>query len=90
MGDCIAVPSGFSPNKDLVNDTFYPILMNLDVQISAFRIYNRWGENIHNETRAWDGMYGGKAQEVGVYVYYLEYTCNGRNETRSGNVTLIR
>jgi gliding motility-associated-like protein len=59
------------------------------------QIFNRWGELIFQgdnpQGRGWDGKYGGKKQEIGVYVYLITATWkNGFTNTFQGNVTLLR
>ncbi|MGA0233868.1 MAG: hypothetical protein ACO3MB_13470 [Saprospiraceae bacterium] len=41
-------------------------------------------------SQGWDGTRDGRSVEQGVYVYYLEYTVNGRKEKTVGSVTLIK
>ncbi len=86
------IPNTFTPNNDGANDVLY--LRGLNVEEFYFAVYNRWGEKVF-ETRdrkqGWDGMYKGKAADVGVFGWYLEVKCIGEEETfLKGNVTLIR
>lgn len=40
------------------------------------QIYNRWGELLFSTTditEAWDGNYLGKEQEVGTYIWVIQY-----------------
>lgn len=86
---CLKIPDAFSPNNDNINDFFYP-LSNQNFTIFDFRIYNRWGELIHRNNEPWDGTYKREDQPLGVYIYYLEYECDGTKIKKVGNVTLIR
>ncbi|MNS35309.1 hypothetical protein D3C72_674630 [compost metagenome] len=58
-------------------------------------VYNRWGEKVFLtqkiEGRGWDGMYSGKVQPAGVYIYDISVKFkDGTEERYQGNVTLIR
>lgn len=65
------MPDAFSPNGDGKNDLFGPLKFSL-YTITAFRVYNRWGQLVHNSTDFWDGKFEGKDQPAGAYVYYIE------------------
>lgn len=90
LQDCIVIPTAFSPNGDAVNNTFKPIVLDDKTILESFRIYNRWGEKIHDSLSPWDGTYKGVAQSIDVYIYVVNYNCKGENKVMSGNVTLIR
>jgi gliding motility-associated-like protein len=90
----IAVPTGFTPNGDGLNDYLYPNnalkAINLD-----FKVYNRWGQLVfgsHDWQQKWDGKIGGIPQAPGVYVWYLRYTHRdtGKKIFQKGTTTLIR
>ena len=88
--NCITMPTAFSPNGDNLNDKLYPIFKINEVAINEFRIYNRWGEEIHNGNFAWDGKYKNKDQAQEIYIYFIKYTCYNEVKQLIGNVTLIR
>ncbi|MCB0539154.1 MAG: gliding motility-associated C-terminal domain-containing protein, partial [Bacteroidetes bacterium] len=90
LKDCLVIPTAFSPNGDAVNNTFKPIVLDEKTIVQSFTIYNRWGEKIHDSLLPWDGTYKGQPQNIGVYMYVVEYYCDGENKVLSGNVTLIR
>ena len=92
------VPNVFTPNGDGVNDqvTLYG---ESGLVITSFRIFSRWGELIF-ETEdipagvpgaGWDGSYGGKDAQPGVYVYraFVRYI-DGTERGVAGDITLIR
>jgi gliding motility-associated-like protein len=89
----LAIPNGFSPNGDGTND-FFPVIHSSNLAEYHIAIYNRWGEKMFettNKDQAWDGTYKGKEQELGVYVYYIEYKFESQKaEFTKGNVTLLR
>ncbi len=90
----IYVPTAFTPNGDGLNDYFRPVSLGLK-SLDVFRIYNRWGQLIYNDTNieseGWDGTYKGNKQEPATYVWHAEGT-DYRNEKlkRKGYVVLIR
>jgi len=93
--DGIFLPTGFSPNGTgpSENNTL-TILVGRNIADFTLYIYDRWG-NLMAQTSdsefSWDGTHEGKACNAGVYAYILEITyTDGKKETRSGNVTLIR
>jgi gliding motility-associated-like protein len=87
-----AVPTGFTPNGDGINDILYVRggpFSDLD-----FRIFNEWGNEIFRSTSqsvGWDGTYKGKPQQEGTYVYTLVGTTMDNVKFKvSGDVTLLR
>jgi gliding motility-associated-like protein len=95
--DCyMDLPNAFTPNKDGVNDYFFPRQM-LAAGLEQFRlqIFNRWGQLLFEtsspEGRGWDGGYNGQPQPAGVYVYQISLSfSNGTSEQYRGNVSLLR
>lgn len=90
----IEIPTGFSPNKDGVNDIFKPI--HLGVQQITMYIYDTWGgvlyaeEGPANTFKGWDGTVYGKPLENGNYIYQLEaLSRNGIEIQKTGGVTLL-
>lgn len=95
--DCfINIPNSFSPNGDGLNDYFFPRdLLSSGLASFKLSVYNRWGQEIFVTTqldgRGWDGNYGGKEQQMGVYVYTIDATFKNKIfKTFKGNVTLVR
>lgn len=92
--DACDVPTGFSPNGDGMNDTFYALCRFANV--IRLKIYDRWGKLVYagaGNTAVWRGNYeSGEAAEVGVYSWVLEYEQVSDNaiKTKAGAVTLIR
>ena len=86
------MPTAFSPNGDVIHDFFKPV--SKDVELRVFQVFYRWGELVYdNPSKAgWDGTYNGKAQDFGVYLYFIEYRfiAGEKIEQLRGNVTLIR
>jgi len=88
----VFVPNTFTPNNDGQNDILY--VRGLKVQEVYFAVYDRWGEKVfetNDKNKGWDGIYNGRASDVGVFGWYLRVKCfNGEEAFRKGNVTLIR
>jgi gliding motility-associated-like protein len=87
----VQIPNAFTPNGDNTNDIFEAFGKNF--RILSFQIYARWGELVFegDATKpAWDGLYKGKPAPQDVYVYVLKYNALGKEETKKGDVTLIR
>lgn len=89
----VFIPSAFTPNGDGRNDVFKIFNLNF-LKILEFRIFNRWGNEVFSTTdpaRAWDGTYGNKPVETGVYFYsILLANPNGSAQSYKGDVTLVR
>ncbi len=98
VGNTLAMPSGFTPNNDKLNDVFYPLGRGIKI-VKHFAIYSRWGDvifeksnfNINDKTAGWDGRFKGYEQPSGAYVYFIDVECDtGEPFSRKGTVTLIR
>ncbi len=83
------MPNAFSPNGDGINDTYYPVSL-WEFQVLDFKIYNRWGELVHDSVERWDGKYKGKhhGSDVFVYIITVDTFCGVKKE--HGDVTLLR
>lgn len=95
LNNCyIAIPKGFSPNNDGLNDYLYPTNAYKAKDL-LFRIYNRVGQLIfetRNWTNKWDGTFKGNPQDPGTYVWVLSYTNidSGVRVEQKGSTVLIR
>ncbi len=91
--DVFFIPNTFTPNGNGKNDIFRIRTYGLSY-ISAFRVFNRWGEMVfetYDVNEGWDGTWQGKLCTPAVYVWYIQGTCaNGVELRKKGNVTLIR
>ncbi len=95
----VFVPNVFTPNEDSQNDFFTVFATENVVQLSSFRIYNRWGEVVFERDAiapnipelGWDGMVNGENALPGVYIYsvVIEYD-DGVEEVVKGDLTLLR
>ena len=98
----IYIPNAFTPNNDLDNDYFMPILEG--VQDFEMSIYDGLGQRIFRTTEysneycirgckaTWDGtINNGEYGTIGIYIYHLIITdINGKLRNFEGTVTLIR
>ncbi len=68
------IPTAFSPNGDGLNDDFE--WNNFGATKIKVRIFNRWGEIIHESTDlkgSWNGQLNGVPCPEGLYIAYIEY-----------------
>lgn len=95
VGNCyIAVPKGFSPNNDGLNDYLYPTNA-YKARDLLFRVFNRSGQQIFETrdwTNKWDGSFKGNPQDPGTYVWILQYNNidTGKRFELKGSTVLIR
>jgi gliding motility-associated-like protein len=91
------IPTAFTPNGDGRNDVFR--IGNLrHRQLVDFKVFNRWGEVIYQNTSdpsgGWDGTFKGAPQDMGVYHYLIIIGKPGsggsEQKVYKGDVTLIR
>lgn len=89
------LPTAFSPNGsgNKLNEQL-TIILGYDVASFQLAIYDRWGNlilNTNDEQFKWDGSYKGQPCNSGIYAYTLTVIYkDGKAETTSGNITLIR
>lgn len=96
----VFIPNVFSPNGDGINDKF-KIFTGIGVtRINFVRMYDRWGELIHEEsdllpspdgTPGWDGSFNGEKLKPAVFLYLVEVEfLDGKKLVYRGDVTLLR
>lgn len=86
------IPNVFTPNKDGVNETFAPKVMDGFI---SMQIFNRWGQEIFETTeihKPWRGDHNGAPVPDGTYGYIVKWhdPCTGTLESRIGHVTVLR
>ena len=92
----IYVPNAFTPDVDVLNEVFLPILTaGYKPGTYQFEIYNRWGERIfstEDKDEGWDGTYLGNNAQIGTYTYTIRFKDSQTNKVYNyaGRVTLIR
>jgi len=89
----LMMPSGFTPNNDVINDNFSPVFKGL--KSVRLDVYNTWGEMIYSEEGAtlkgWDGTIKGRDVENGNYYFKVSaLTFYGTAITKDGPFTLIK
>jgi gliding motility-associated-like protein len=84
------MPNAFTPNGDGLNDTFGPTHTD-NLTILEFKIYDRWGKLIFDDTKPWDGRYNDLDHPSDVLAYTIKVrTADGKLEDQHGEVTLLR
>ena len=96
--DCatgIHIPNAFTPNgSGKPENDVYQIIAGKNIARINFKIFDRWGNLIFQSDKKdfkWDGSYKSKPCNSGIYPYIVEVTyVDGKDETLSGNITLLR
>jgi gliding motility-associated-like protein len=95
LDDCVQqffVPNTFTPNKDGLNENFYPRTLNVDAY--EFWIFDRWGEVLFNSngTEGWDGKGpSGTDYPIGVYTWKIQFKdLENQTQIRVGTFNLLR
>ena len=89
------IPNAFTPNSDLLNEGFGPVLLPGDKLVNL-EIYDRWGGKIYEGAERWDGSFMGQPVMPGVYFYQMSIQSSlstskfGTHFYISGNVTVLR
>jgi gliding motility-associated-like protein len=91
--EAITVPNLFTPNGDLVNDLFKPVLSFTPA--SYHLIISDQHGTVLFETRdwnaSWDGSWKANRQPDGVCLWFLDVTTpSGKKLTRNGTVTILK
>jgi gliding motility-associated-like protein len=95
----VYLPSAFTPlNRDGLNDYFFPQhASDVLIDIEKMEIFTRWGERVfsnidfkgNEQNQGWDGTFGGKILNPGVYIWYLTYKLDsGQNFIMTGEVQM--
>jgi len=88
----VFLPNAFTPNGDGKNDVLY--VRGIRITEVFLAIYDRWGQLMFETKdikKGWDGTYGGKLLDAGVFGYYLKAVCDeGEIVIKEGNITLLR
>jgi gliding motility-associated-like protein len=91
--EIITVPNVFTPNNDLVNDFFRPVL-SFTPQKYHLVISDRRGKIIfetNDHLEEWDGSQRGNTNADAVCLWFLETTTpSGKSISKTGTVTIIK
>ena len=89
----IWVPNIFSPSDANNHNTILYARSECLVTID-FTVFDRWGNKVFESldiNKGWDGNFGGKPLNSGVFVYYVTgKNSDGKTLEKKGNVTLVR
>ncbi len=91
-GPDIFVPNAFTPGGT-VNMVFRPVPVGV-TSIDYFMVYNRFGQLMYQTSQigqGWDGMFNGKPQDPGGFVWMVRGTTyTGNTISKRGVMVLIR
>ncbi len=93
--DCsdLLLPNVFTPNSDNVNDIFEisnPFIID---ELLSFEIFDRYGAIVFKgefKSSGWDGKYKDEDLMLGMYLYRIEYICQGEEIAKQGSFSLMR
>ena len=97
--DDIYIPNAFSPNHDGINDRVYPFTNPNIKIIDEFRVFDRWGNQMHfqqefqgnQEKFGWDGVFNNQPMDPAVFIFVVQFTyLDGKKGMIKGDVTLVR
>ncbi|MEP7165653.1 MAG: PKD domain-containing protein [Ferruginibacter sp.] len=97
-GADLLLPTAFTPNRDNLNDYYYPITRGIK-KVTRFSIYNRQGQLVYDakdlmpnhKQAGWDGNVKGLPQASAVFIYTVEAICEaGETLYDKGSFVLIR
>jgi gliding motility-associated-like protein len=95
----IFLPNVFSPNNDGENDFFYPFAGSDVAQIKSFRIFDRYGGLVFEQTDfqpnnpnlGWDGSKQNQPLNAGVFVWMIEVEfIDGQVDMKQGDVVILK
>ena len=91
--EIITVPNAFTPDNDMINDKFRPVLSFTPSEYRLI-ITDRKNNNLFETTShmaEWDGTRSGSPLPPDVYLWFLKVkTPSGKYLSRSGTVTIIK
>jgi gliding motility-associated-like protein len=93
IDEIITVPNVFTPDGDLKNDLFRPVLTFTPADYRLV-VSNRQGRTLFDTTDfmdSWDGSDKGNPVPEGVYLWFLKIrTPRGKNISRTGTLTVVK
>lgn len=93
VSDKFNFASGFSPNRDGVNDTWKLNFLERFPD-SQVQIFNRWGQLVFTSTKGyktpWDGTFNGSDLPIGTYYYIIDLGNDDITKPLTGPVTIMR
>jgi len=89
----VYIPNAFSPNGDGIND-YFTVYFPEGLQLThSIKVWDRWGALIYecrSENCQWNGTFRGDNSPEGTYVFEIQFIQDGTEETRRGEVVLVR
>lgn len=91
----IEIPTAFTPDGNLVNDTWELAFIDKAYPKNKITIYNRWGNLIFESsegaynTKPWDGTLNGQALPIESYYFIIKYN-DGSTTDKTGTVTIVK
>jgi gliding motility-associated-like protein len=94
---CLTIPEAFSPNGDLINDTWDIAAYNENIELSdlypdlVIKIYNRWGQKLWESEPGYPEPWDGRSNGVNLPIDSYHYTIDLGNGSRLliGNITIV-
>jgi gliding motility-associated-like protein len=88
----IVIPDFFTPEGDGINDTWYPINIEIypSISVKIFDRYQRLLASYEGNTHSWDGYYKGSPLPSGDYWYVISLNERSDNRVFKGNFSLVR
>jgi gliding motility-associated-like protein len=86
-GDCLIVPTGFSPNGDNENDNWNIIGIEQFTK-NQVQVFNRWGQTVFESNGTavnWDGSYNDKLLPIADYYFVVDL---GNGQVTNGTLTI--
>ena len=87
------LPRAFTPNGDNLNDTYGISNPYAIEELLSFEIFDRWGGQVfytEDPFERWDATFHGDKVMPGVFLWRVRYRCDGAEQVKSGNVTVLR
>ncbi len=89
------IPNAFTPNGDGISDIFELVTQGENFQVNALKIFNRWGQIVHEASgpdHGWDGRHNDETAPSDVYYFIFEINNadTGESIREAGDLTLVR
>ncbi|MBP6826922.1 MAG: gliding motility-associated C-terminal domain-containing protein [Saprospiraceae bacterium] len=94
--DCnkIFIPNAFTPGGTPGRNDVFGISNPFAVdEFISFEVFDRWGGRVFagiDAFQSWDGYFQGQPVNPGVFLYRLNYKCDGVEKVKTGTLTLLR
>jgi hypothetical protein len=98
INDYVFVPNAINPKSSTFENSQLFVYGKNGIKVKDFIIYNSWNAEIYkrsnfltnDETTGWNGTFGGKMMDTGMYAWYLKIELpDGTEKVLKGFVTLL-